>query len=34
VQGTNNMRLVRRTDSDRDAEFYYMWFVQDAADVG
>jgi hypothetical protein len=34
VPGTNRMRLVRRTDSNRDAEFYYMWFAQDAADLG
>ncbi|MDX2166248.1 MAG: hypothetical protein SF182_04270 [Deltaproteobacteria bacterium] len=27
--GTNRLRLVRRTDSDRDAELYYMWFAQD-----
>ncbi len=26
--GTNRFRLVRRTDSSRDAEFYYMWFAQ------
>lgn len=34
VPDTNRMRLVRRPDSERDAEFYYMWFAQDAADVG
>jgi hypothetical protein len=28
VPGTNHLRLVRRDAPPRDAEFYYMWFLQ------
>jgi arabinofuranosyltransferase len=26
--GTNALRITRRPDSERDAEWYYMWFLQ------
>ncbi len=28
VDGANTIRIIRRPESDRDAEWYYMWFVQ------
>jgi arabinofuranosyltransferase len=28
VDGRNRFRLIRRTDTPRDAEFYRMWFLQ------
>ena len=31
VDGTNTIRIVRRPESERDAEWYYMWFVQPPA---
>jgi hypothetical protein len=29
LDGTNTIRIVRRPDSVRDAEWYYMWFLQE-----
>jgi len=31
VSGTNHIRLLRRDQPARDAEFFYMWFLQPAA---
>jgi len=31
VDGTNTVRLVYRTDSERETEWYYMWFIQEAS---
>ncbi|MEO8601127.1 MAG: hypothetical protein ABI629_00985 [bacterium] len=31
VAGTNHLRLVRRGEPGRDAEFFYMWFLQPAS---
>jgi arabinofuranosyltransferase len=28
VDGANTIRIIRRPDSERDAEWYYMWFLQ------
>jgi arabinofuranosyltransferase len=28
VDGTNTIRITRRPQSDKDTEWYYMWFVQ------
>jgi arabinofuranosyltransferase len=28
VDGVNTIRIVRRPESERDAEWYYMWFLQ------
>jgi len=30
VDGTNTIRITRRRTSEKDAEWYYMWFVQPA----
>ena len=29
VDGTNTIRITRDPKSERDAEWYYMWFLQD-----
>ncbi|MGH7785527.1 MAG: hypothetical protein ACRERC_01600 [Candidatus Binatia bacterium] len=29
VDGDNRIRIVRRPESERDAEWYYMWFLQE-----
>jgi arabinofuranosyltransferase len=31
VNGTNTIRITRQRESERDTEWYYMWFLQDAS---
>jgi len=31
VEGTNTIRIIRDRASERDAEWYYMWFLQAAS---
>lgn len=33
VDGANTVRIIRQPDSARDAEWYYMWFLQPQPDV-